>query len=102
MESIIISDAAQFLKKNWVTPRLFGTKNSKNVYSLHMEQNFNNEHFMLRLGVGRVSFSALGSGFGFLDFARVGFRVKEIWFGSSSDQFFFSFFSQFWLYLATN
>ena len=40
--------------------------------------------------MGRVSFSAL-SGFGFLDFARVGFRVKEIWFGSSSDHFFFHF-----------
>ena len=35
------------------------------------------------VGMGRVSFSALGSGFGFLDFARVGFRVKEILFGSS-------------------
>ena len=43
------------------------------------------------LGVGRVSFSALGSGFGFLDFARVGFRVKEIWFGSSSGKIFLHF-----------
>ena len=43
------------------------------------------------LGVGRVSFSALRSGFGFLDFARVGFRVKEIWFGSSSGQIFLHF-----------
>ena len=48
-----------------------------------------------QVGVGRVSFSALGMGFGFLDFARVGFRVKL---GSN----FFAFFSQFWLYLATN
>ena len=46
---------------------------------------------LLLLGVGRVSFSALGSGFGFLDFARVGFRVKEIWFGSSSGQIFLHF-----------
>ena len=43
------------------------------------------------VGMGRVSFSALGSGFGFLDFARVGFRVKEIWFGSSSGQIFLHF-----------
>ena len=34
--------------------------------------------------MGRVSFSALGSGFGFLDFARVGF-------GSSSGQIFLHF-----------
>ena len=47
---------------------------------------------VLLVGVGRVSFSALGSGFGFLDFARVGFRVKEIWFGSSSGHFFFCIF----------
>ena len=39
------------------------------------------------LGVGRVCFSAFGSGFGFLDFAR----VKEIWFGSSSGQIFLHF-----------
>ena len=47
--------------------------------------------FVNEVGVGWVSFSALGSGFGFLDFARVGFRVKEIWFGSSSCQIFFHF-----------
>ena len=40
------------------------------------------------VGMGRVSFSALGSGFGVLDFARVGFRVKL-------RSIFFSFFSQF-------
>ena len=34
--------------------------------------------------VGRVSFSALGSGFGFFDFARVGFRVFWI-FPASND-----------------
>ena len=33
------------------------------------------------IGVGRVSFSALGSGFGFFDFARVGFRVLNIFSG---------------------
>ena len=37
---------------------------------------FSRDTFQLLLGVGQVSFSALGSGFGFLDFARVGFRVK--------------------------
>ena len=41
--------------------------------------------------MGRVSFSTLGSGFEFLDFAQVGFRVKEIWFGSSSGQIFLHF-----------
>ena len=49
------------------------------------------ERFLYVLGVGRVSFSALGLGFGILDFARVGFRVKEIWFGSSLGQIFFHF-----------
>ena len=53
------------------------------------------DHLNMTLGVGQVSFSALGSGFRFLDFAQVGFRVKL---GSN----FFAFFSQFWLYLATN
>ena len=53
--------------------------------------------------MGRVLFSGLGSGFGFWDLARVGSRVNDfwarvskIWFGSSSGQVFFSFFSQFW------
>ena len=48
-------------------------------------------YIILFVGVGRVSFSALGSGFGFLDFARVRFWVKEIWFGSSSGQIFLHF-----------
>ena len=48
-------------------------------------------HIYELVGVGRVSFSALGSGFGFLDFARIRFRVKEIWFVSSSGQIFFHF-----------
>ena len=61
------------------------------------------------LGVGRVCFSGLGSGYGFWDLARVGSRVSgywarvnEIWFGSNSGQVFFSFFSQCWLNLAKN
>ena len=33
------------------------------------------------LGVGRVSFSAVGSGFRFFDFARVRFRVLNIFSG---------------------
>ena len=45
--------------------------------------------------MGRVSFYALGSGFGFLDFAQVGFRVKEIWFGSCSGQIFLHFSANF-------
>ena len=40
----------------------------------------------LEVGVGRVSFSALGSGFGFFDFARVRFRVFEYFLGSPSGQ----------------
>ena len=55
--------------------------------------------------MGRVSFSALGSGFRVFDFARVGFRVLEyllihlrVKLGSK----FFAFFSQFWLDLAKN
>ena len=57
------------------------------------------------VGVGRVSFSALGSRFGFFDFARVGFRVFEYFLRSPSGQaglIFFAFFSQFWLDLAKN
>ena len=34
------------------------------------------------LGVGWVSFFLLGSGFGFFDFARVGSRVLDFFFGS--------------------
>ena len=34
------------------------------------------------IGVGRVSFFLLGSGFGFFDFARVGSRVLDFFFGS--------------------
>ena len=63
----------------------------------------------LYMGVGRVCFSGLGSGYGFWDLARVGSRVSgywarvnEIWFGSNSGQVFFSFFSQCWLNLAKN
>ena len=32
--------------------------------------------------MGRVNFSSLGSGFGFFDFARVGSRVFDFFFGS--------------------
>ena len=32
--------------------------------------------------MGRVSFSALGSGFGFFDFAQVGSQVFDFFFGS--------------------
>ena len=39
---------------------------------------------MGQVGVGRVSLSALGSGFGFFDFARVGFRVFGYFLGSPS------------------
>ena len=53
------------------------------------------------VGMGRVLFSGLGSGFGFGDLARVGSRVNdfwarvsEIWFGSNSGHVFFSFFYQ--------
>ena len=67
------------------------------------------KYLLLLLGVGRVCFSGLGSGYGFWDLARVGSRVSgywarvnEIWFGSNSGQVFFSFFSQCWLNLAKN
>ena len=37
-----------------------------------------------KLGVGRASFSALGSGFGFFDLARVGFWIFGYFLGSST------------------
>ena len=56
------------------------------------------------LGMGRVRFSALGSGFGLWDLTRVGSRVNEFWFGFiklCSGQVFSHFFNQFWLNLDT-
>ena len=54
------------------------------------------------VGMGRVLFSGLGSGFGFGDLARVGSWVNDFWaqvsevlFWSNSGHVFFSFFSQF-------
>ena len=41
---------------------------------------------MGQVGVGRVSLSALWSGFGFFDFARVGFWVFGYFLGSPSGQ----------------
>ena len=46
------------------------------------------------LGMGRVIFLPLGSGFGFFDFARVGFRVNEFFLGLVNFGFGFKFFLQ--------
>ena len=57
---------------------------------------------LLGLGTWKSKAGEVEVAVSLLDFTRIGFRVKEIWYGSSSGQFFFAFFSQFWLYLATN
>ena len=63
-----------------------GSESRHGIESAALTRHFLDDSYSIlldesRLGVGRVSFSAIGLGFGFLDFARVGFRVKEIWFG---------------------